>query len=297
MDIRQLRYFIAIVEERTVSAAAKRLHLSQPPLSQQLKAMEEELGTPLVERNGKTLGITEAGHRLYEYALQMVELMEAAKTEVQEVGSGMNGKLAIGVNTLSVEELPELLRRFRLRYPKISYKIQQSESSHLCQLVRSRAVELAFIRLPLDLGDDLAVLHFDQEPFYLISSGDLPIDLDREVSLAELSELPLLLPSTQGLGVHYLILNAFAELQLEPNLLGECSDIALLMNLVSSGFGVSIVPETLLKQHPGYPIVSHKIADEAGMTSSVGLVALRNRRLSKAALHFIELLQSSGDKG
>ena len=77
MDIRQLRYFIAIVEEKSVSAAARRLHLSQPPLSQQLKAMEEELGTPLLERSGKHMLVTDAGKTLYSYALQMDQLMQA----------------------------------------------------------------------------------------------------------------------------------------------------------------------------------------------------------------------------
>ena len=95
MDIRQLRYFIAIVEEGKISAAAERLHMSQPPLSQHLKALEEELGTTLVERSGKPFEVTEAGKTLYKYALQMVALMEEAKTEAKEVGNGASGKLNI----------------------------------------------------------------------------------------------------------------------------------------------------------------------------------------------------------
>lgn len=125
MDIRQLRYFIAIVEERKISAAARRLHLSQPPLSQQLKAMEEELGSKLVERSGKYLVVTEAGKALYKYALQLDQLMEEAKMEVREVGNGLNGRLTIGVNTFSVAELPEILYHFHKLYPKVTYKIRR----------------------------------------------------------------------------------------------------------------------------------------------------------------------------
>ncbi|GIO15998.1 HTH-type transcriptional regulator BsdA [Cohnella xylanilytica] len=289
MDIRQLRYFIAIAEERTISAAARRLHLSQPPLSQQLKAMEEELGAELAERSGKVLELTEAGKTLYAYARQMVELMEEAKTEVKEVGIGANGRLAIGVNTFSAAGLPEVLRRFRELYPKVTYKIQQNESSYLCRLVRDRAVELAFVRLPLELGDDLAVLRHYSEPYYLITSANGK-SFGPEVSLADIADLPLLLPSTQGLGVHASILEAFSQSRLHPNLAGECSDISLLLSLVSSGFCASIVPAALLDRREGCAVRASRISHPADMASSAGLIGLKNHRLSKAAQHFIELL-------
>lgn len=289
MDIRQLRYFIAIVEERKISAAARRLHLSQPPLSQQLKAMEEELGSKLVERSGKYLVVTEAGKALYKYALQLDQLMEEAKMEVREVGNGLNGRLTIGVNTFSVAELPEILYQFQQQYPKVTYKVQQNESAHLCQLVRDREVELAFIRLPLEL-DDFSVLHLNNEPFYLITSDKQKL-FDHEVSLEDIENHPLLLPSTQGLGVHYLILESFSRFHLHPNIIGECSDIALLMDLTSSGFCASIVPETLLKRHKGYAIHAHKLSNSAKMSSPIGLIWLKNHRLSNTAQNFIELFK------
>ena len=147
MDIRQLRYFIAIVEEKKISAAAERLHISQPPLSQHLKTMEEELGSKLVERSGKYFEVTEAGKTLYKYALQVAQLMKEAEAEVKDVGLGLHGRLTLGINTFSVVELPQLLQQFQQHYPKVTYKIQQNESSYLCKLVRDRVVELAIIRL------------------------------------------------------------------------------------------------------------------------------------------------------
>ncbi|YCA45143.1 LysR family transcriptional regulator [Bacillus sp. JZ8] len=288
MDIRQLRYFIAIVEEKKISAAAERIHISQPPLSQHLKTMEEELGVKLVERSGKSLEITEAGKALYKYALQMTQLMEEAKMEVKEVRDGVNGRLTVGINTFSVAELSEILHQFKNQYPKVTYKIQQNESSHLCKLVRDRVIELAIIRLPLEL-DDFSVLHLHTEPFYLITSQKQK-PVDHEVSLAEIENVPLLLPSTEGLGVHYLILEAFARFKLHPHIIGECSDISLLMDLVSSDFGASIVPETLLKRHRGYPIHAYKISSTTKLAGSVGVIWLKNHYLSKAAQNFINLL-------
>ncbi|MFC7677523.1 LysR family transcriptional regulator [Paenibacillus sp. GCM10028914] len=292
MDIRQLRYFIAIVEEKSISAAARRLHISQPPLSQQMKAMEEELGAVLLERSGKNMVVTDAGKTLYSYALQMDQLMQEAKMEVNEVGNGLNGRLTIGVNTFSVAELPEILHQFQKQYPKVTYKIQQNESAHLCQLVRDRAIELAFIRLPLEL-DDFSVLHLYTEPFYFITSRKKK-RLEHEVTLTDMTNERILLPSTQGLGVHYSILEAFSKIQLAPPVIGECSDVALLMDLVSTDFCSSIIPETLLHRYKGIAIHAYKIPPAIGMSSPLGLIWLKNHRLSNMARNFIELFKKEG---
>ncbi|KQL19436.1 LysR family transcriptional regulator [Cytobacillus solani] len=289
MDIRQLRYFIAIVEEGKISAAAEKLHMSQPPLSQQLKTMEEELGTKLVERSGKYFKVTNAGKILYKYALQMTQLMEEAKIEVKEVGNGVSGPLTIGVNTFSVDRLSEILQEIQKQYPKVSYKILQNESFHLCQLVRNRTIELAFIRLPLNV-DDFSILHLYTEPFYFVTSNKRKI-IDEEVTLDKIKKCPLILPSTEGLGVHYLISEAFSRLTLQPHIIGECSDITLLLDLISADFGTSIVPETVLNRHRGYPIHAYKIESNA-FSSPIGLIWLKNHSLSKAALNFVDLFKS-----
>lgn len=288
MDIRQLRYFIAIVEEKKISAAAERLHISQPPLSQHLKTMEEELGSKLVERSGKYFEVTEAGKTLYKYALQVAQLMEEAEAEVKDIGLGLHGRLTLGINTFSVVELPQLLQQFQQYYPKVTYKIQQNESSYLCKLVRDRVVELAIIRLPLEL-DDFSVLHMYTEPFYFIQSQKFDF-LEHDVSLADIQNWPILLPSTEGLGVHYSILEAFSRFQLQSHIVGECSDTALLMNLIAAGFSSSIVPETILKQYGDLPLHAYKIPS-AELSTSVGLVWLKNHYLSKAAQNFVDLMR------
>ncbi|WP_045515013.1 LysR family transcriptional regulator [Neobacillus niacini] len=287
MDIRQLRYFIAIIEERKISAAAERLHISQPPLSQHLKTMEDELGTKLVERNGKFLEVTEAGKSLYKYALQMTQLMEEARMEVKEVGNGVSGTLTIGINTFSVVELPELLLQFNKKYPKVTYKIHQNESSHLCQLVRDRIVELAIIRLPLEL-DDFSAIHLHTEPFYFITSNKKQ-PFNHQIMLADIQNHSLILPSTEGLGVHYMILEAFSKAQLHPNIIAECSDISLLLDLVACNFGEAIVPETVIKQYKNYNIHASKINDTE-LSASMGLIWLKNHYLSKTAQNFTNLL-------
>ena len=244
MDIRQLRYFLMIADEKQVSAAAKKLYMSQPPLSQQLKNLEASVGEKLFERSGKYLEMTEAGKVLYKYALQITQLLEEAKNEVQDVSAGVDGQLSIGINTFSLANLNTVFHEYKRKYPKITYKIQQNESSLLCYLLKQREIEMALVRLPLEI-DDFTLQHVHSEPFYVISSKDKKI-FSGEVTLKEVSQYPLVLPSIKGLGVYYSIHEAFSKAKIQPNIIAEFSDLKLMMQLVSTDFGISIVPESLL---------------------------------------------------
>ncbi|MCZ8521922.1 MULTISPECIES: LysR family transcriptional regulator [Paenibacillus] len=139
--------------------------MSQPPLSQQLKLLENELGVALFERRGRSLHLTEPGRVLYGHALRITKLMEQARGEVGEIGRGTRGKFILGINTLSDFQLPLLLRSFKETYPEVTYKIQQNESAQLCKLLRDREIELAIVRLPVPLTD-FSLVHLGTEPFY-----------------------------------------------------------------------------------------------------------------------------------
>lgn len=295
MDIRQLRYFIVIAEEKQISAAAKKLYMSQPPLSQQLKNMEASLGEQLFERSGKFLELTEAGKTLYKYALQITQMMEEAKNEVTDVGGGVDGRLAVGINTFSLDNLNEVFHQYRSMYPKIKYKIQQNESSLLCYLLKQREIEMAIVRLPLEI-DEFTLQHLHSEPFYVITSKEKKL-FTGDATLEEVSRYPLVLPSIEGLGVYYSIHEAFSKAKIQPEIIAEFSDLKLMMELVSTDFGVSIVPESLLHLYKEYPVHIHKIADSEQLSGDIGLIWLKDHRLSKAAQNFIDVLTANIDKG
>lgn len=295
MDIRQLRYFIVIAEEKQISAAAKKLYMSQPPLSQQLKNMEASLGEQLFERSGKFLELTEAGKTLYKYALQITQMMEEARNEVADVGGGIDGRLAVGINTFSLGNLNEVFHQYRSMYPKIKYKIQQNESSLLCYLLKQREIEMAIVRLPLEI-DEFTLQHLHSEPFYVITSKEKKL-FTGDATLEEVSRYPLVLPSIEGLGVYYSIHEAFSKAKIQPEIIAEFSDLKLMMELVSTDFGVSIVPESLLHLYKEYPVHIHKIADSEQLSGDIGLIWLKDHRLSKAAQNFIDVLTANIDKG
>lgn len=295
MDIKQLRYFIALAEELQVTSAAQRLHMSQPPLSQQLKMMETELGVPLFHRNGRHLEITSAGKTLYEHALSITRMMEEAKAEVKESGIGVRGKLSIGINTLSDERLPEVLSTFRTLYPKVTFKIQQNETNTLAKLVKEKILDVAIVRLPISLEDyDYAIV--GAEPLYFVTgtndSATLPIAANGAISYEVISEYPLILPSTEGLGLYHLILDQFHARGLSPAIVGECSDIGILVELVASGFGASILPRSSLHRYDNRDIQTYEINGPQA-TSSSAVIWLKQHYLSKSAQKLIELLTSS----
>ncbi|NGP60689.1 LysR family transcriptional regulator [Paenibacillus thiaminolyticus] len=285
MDVRQLRYFIAIAEERTITAAARRLHIAQPPLSQQLKALERELGVQLISRSRKGLELTEAGQALYRHATMLLKQMEEAEQIVRDIGGGTQGTLKIGVNTLSDRRLPDWLRSFRASRPDMRYKIHQNDSRQLCKLVKERDIELALIRLPLDL-QEFCVHPFPAEPFYFLVGRSFQPPRP-ELTLQDIASAPLLLPSTEGLGVYQVIMDAFRQRRLAARILGECSDISLLMELVSTGFGMSIVPLTVQGRWTEENIQAFPLPEISGASA---LIWLKEHHLSQAALQFIEIV-------
>ncbi|WP_409288041.1 LysR family transcriptional regulator [Peribacillus sp. SCS-37] len=288
MDLRQLRYFIAIVEEGSISGAARRLHLAQPPLSHQLKLMEEELGVILLERQGKKSEITDAGKALYKHALQMTSLMEEGMKEIKEIGTEVRGVLHIGVNTLSSFPLSQFLLRFQRKYPHVHYKIVQSDSPHLSDLIEDRSLDLAIIRLPAK-EEIFEFISIEEDTFVAVFPEDFSISGD-SFDIKEISRFPLILPSIEGLGIHSMIMKEFTRLGISPQLIGECSDIALLLQLVASGFGISIVPRSVLSVHPGLKVREAELS-ETELRSDAAVIWLKNRYLSRAAEEFLAMIR------
>lgn len=285
MDIRQMRYFIAIAEEKNITAAAQRLHMSQPPLSLQLKQMEAELGVMLVERHGKKLELTDKGELLYRHALNIVHSFEEVKNELKETDEGRKGNLSVGINTLSVPQFPVWLDEFHSSFPLVYLRIVQNDSAYLAELVKNRSIELGLVRLPL-ANQDLNYLHLYNESFVFVCRSNNK----EQISIEEISQFPLILPSTEGLGSYNIIHEAFTRAQLPIKVVCECSDMNVLMQLVSSGIGSTIVPESVFQSYGHSNLFARKITDST-LISSVGLIWLKEHHLSRPARNFIKLIK------
>src|SRR5690625_307772 len=169
MDIKQLQYFIAIAEEKNLTAAANRLHMTQPTLSIQLKQLEQELGVKLFERSNTGMELTDKGNILYKRAVNLVNNMEDIKNEIQETEKGKKGVLTLVIKTLSISGFSEILRYFHIKYPLVSLKIVQNDSFYLVEMIKTRAIEMAFVRLPLEQRG-LTYHHLINEPFFFVTN-------------------------------------------------------------------------------------------------------------------------------
>ena len=290
MDIRQLRYFCAIAEEGQISRAAQRLHIAQPPLSYQLKLLEEELGVKLVERNTRNLSLTQAGHVFYQRAEQILGMLQAAASEVKDVEYGVNGILAIGSPpAIGNLYIPERIARFHKEYPYVRFQWREGNTFRILELLESDMVEFGIVRLPVPAGA------YEQRP--LLTESWLAVarqDDERwrdknALTLEELAGVPLVLMHRQaGIYCHDMVVDEMKAKGISPDIVCESDNISAILALVDKGIGMAILPESTLSVRPAKDF--HRMAiSGCQLESSSAIIWKKEKRLSRAAKLFLEL--------
>jgi DNA-binding transcriptional LysR family regulator len=195
MELRLLRYFIAVAEELSFNRAAQRLHMTQPPLSNQIKQLEEELGVLLFTRTSRGVRMTEAGEALLEEARRFFVQLEQATRVVQRVGHGEVGRLTLGfVPSASNEVLPSILRAFRHSYPDIELFLREMRPDRVVQRLHDQQIDAGFLYLPLD-DASLNIECVSREPLVLALPESHPLAARPRVELQALAEEPFILPA------------------------------------------------------------------------------------------------------
>ncbi len=285
MDNRQLSYFLAMVEEESISKAAESLHLAQPYLSQQLKLLEDELGVKLVDRTTRRFQVTEAGFLLYYRAKQILDLSEATVKELRDFNEGLKGTLSIGCLTSVVETmLTEKIFQFNKRYPGIDFEVRQYSSPELLELLKRGIIEIGVIRSPLPSQEIFEAIELPVQPMMAVFSKSMNIrGRGKSVSLKELSDKPLLVNRRFEKG----ILDSFKSQGIEPRILCKIEDTRPLLILAEKGMGVAIVAKDWVNLVPDTNLKILKISD-LNMDSRNIIVWLKNHYLTLAARHFLE---------
>ncbi|WP_042348490.1 LysR family transcriptional regulator [Bacillus massiliigorillae] len=290
MDIRQLRYFVTIVEEGQVTRAAKKLHMAQPPLSQQLKIMEDELGGKLFDRNGRNLELTESGKLLYKKGLELLSFFEETLIEVKEVGEGLKGILALGSVKTCFAYIPGRIRYFRKNFPDVSFRLVEGDTYRLKESLLNREIELAIIRLPI-ASTELSSIELTPDPFVLVVPEDWSIP--NKIKMKYIASLPLLLlHRVSGHGTYELVVDECRHHGFEPNIVCECPDASMILSLVREGIGAAVLPKTTLKSFSqiGVKVVS---IEDCRIQSEAAIVWHKDRYLSKSAIRFLETFSES----
>ena len=287
MDLRGLHYFSAVAEELNFTRAAQRLCMSQPPLSNQIKALEEELGTPLFLRGGRTLQLTEAGKVLYRRASQLLDLAERTQEEVSSLAMGLSGTLCLGsVAGLAPFLAARWLAGFREEYPLVRFEIVNGSSDDIIDQIQRGYIELGLIAAPYD-DEHLEGIPVGDEPWCAIMSRRNPLAAEPEkpLPLKELAGQPLIVPHRRSRVDE--IRSWFQQAGAEPTIIGEHSNYVDVLAMASADVGISIFPQTAPETMPG--IVCRRIVEPSHQARYL-LVRKRNTSISELSQAFLDFV-------
>jgi DNA-binding transcriptional LysR family regulator len=246
MDVRQSRYFIAVAEELHFGRAAQRLHMSQPPLSQAILALERELGVRLLHRSSRQVSLTKAGDVLLQHCRQLVRDAERARAAVQHARDGFSGHLVIGaVASAFTDVLPTALRQYRTARPDVRLRLLEVDTESGARAVQNRDIDIALVRratggpgyraVPLRQDHFLAALPLDHPQ--AAGPPDEPLDL------AVLATEPWVwIPRDISPGYHDEVVTACRRAGFSPDARHQANSIATQLAMVSCGIGVAIAP-------------------------------------------------------
>ena len=248
MDLRRLRYFVAVAEELHFGRAAQRLNISQPPLSVQIRTLEREIGAPLLIRTQRRVELTEAGRVLLEEARRLLGQAEAAVIHVRRAAEGTVGRLTIGfVSTVDYSILPPLVRRFRQKYPGISLKLLELTGDRQQALLQSGELDLGLSILPSP-ASDLTMRPVFREPLIAAVPASHPLAARRRAALRSLAAEPFIqFPRELAPGLYDLAIAACQKAGFTPNLSQEAIQMQTILGLVAAGLGVAVVPRCMSK--------------------------------------------------
>jgi DNA-binding transcriptional LysR family regulator len=295
MDLRQLKYFLTVAQEGQVTRAAKLLNMEQPPLSRQLKQMEEELGVKLFDRNKMRLTLTDAGELLKQKAESLLLQFNESIQEVKEMEEGIRGVLSIGSVVSCISLLPKQIELFRQQYPQVTFKIVEGDHFYLGYQLEKRVIELAIARLPFEAqthSEQYSIVPLPSDPFVIVIPSSWTSYAERDkIPMKELANFPFLtLKTDKTTRMHEQVVNECKRHGFEPTIICECSSVAIIMSLIAEGIGATVFPKSVMSSFPT-TVVKMLHIEDADFQSEVGILWLKDRYLSKSAQYFIDSFQ------
>lgn len=242
MELRHIRYFLAVAEEGSFTRAAEKLLIAQPPLSRQIKDLEEELGTALFERTTRNIRLTDAGHRFQEYAEKVLELLDQASEDIKEIETGLSGTISLSsVEGQAPHLIAEWISSFHQSYPHVEYSLWNGSSDDVIDRVRKGLCEIGVITEPYNHEgfDGIAVY---SEPWVAMIPLSNPLSKKEgdTVSFKEIAPYELIIPSRQSRKSE--IEKWFAESGEVPKIIGRLAHMVSAYELTRQNVGIAIYP-------------------------------------------------------
>ena len=269
ISVRQMRYFVAVAEELHFRKAAQKLHMSQPPVSQAMRELEEIVGSLLVERRRKTIRLTPAGEDLYANATAILSQIERAEQSAREIGHGHSQRIVVGYNSaVMLMAVTDVLRKFRCESPDVAVDLRQLAANDQIEAVRNRVLDIGFVdigHVSLDRGSEGKISYDQAFKFELLAA------LPREHRFAKRKVLDckdlaaddhIVLMRHQYPSLHDTILSVYSEAGFTANVAMFGEQMPACLSMISAGFGVGLAPDCAV----------------SGWSSKVAFVRLKRRR-------------------
>jgi DNA-binding transcriptional LysR family regulator len=292
MDLRQLRYLVALAEELNFTRAAANEHIAQPALSQQIRRLEDELGLALVERTTRHVSLTEAGQLLVVRARRILAELEAAAAELAAVRGVDIGHVTIGaMHTMGPVDLSLALATFHDRHPHVGLTVREASSEEMAEMLRVDELDLAFLSVTERVeSHGLGLYQLLSEELVVLLGPDHPLSGQGQVRMAELASEPFI-SFRAGARLRELLFAAGRDAGFEPRVELESNDSQQVRRLVSRGLGVAILPRSDAVG-PGAEVDVARLLEPA-LRRDITLAWREGRRHPPAATAFLELARET----
>ena len=246
MELRHLRYFVAVAEQQSFTRAAEKLFIAQPPLSRQIQQLEEELGVQLFERGARPLKLTEAGQFFYGHAQQLLAKAADLKSMTQRI-SHIEHNLAVGyVASTLYGMLPRIIYRWRQQYPDTPITLHEMGTGEQISALKEGKIDVGFGRLRIEDSLVRRIILRHAKLVVALPQGHPLAERGGALNLIDLAEEPLIIfPQTPRPSFADQVLSIFADRSLKPERIIEVRELQIVLGLVAAGEGVSIVPKSL----------------------------------------------------
>jgi len=297
MELRHLRYFLAVGEELNFTRAAKRLHIAQPPLTQQIKALERELGLTLFDRSAYRIELTAAGKAFMVEVTRILSDVRAAVLIAQRAARGTVGQLRVGFTESATfnPRVTAAFRDFRAAYPDVEVSLEEHPSVELSRALRDGRIDAAFVRPPLQREEGLVLHALEAEEMVVAVPSSHRLAMRKTVTLRDLAaETFILYPRAVRPGLADAVVAACERAGFTPRVAQYAPQLSSTINLVAATLGISIVPTSMqgMQSHAVcfIPIVGRPLLAALG-------IARRAEETSPAVLAFVEAARRPRRRG
>jgi DNA-binding transcriptional LysR family regulator len=291
MELRHLRYFLAVAEEGQFTRAAARLHIQQPPLSQQIQELEQELGFALFTRQPRGVALTAPGETFAAHARSVLRDLDQAVTHARRVANGQVGTVRVALTSSAAFHplTPAAIRSFRDTYPEIAIEMNEVNAAEIIEMMLNGRADVAVLRKPIEMPAELRFELLAEERMLLVLPVGHRLVSTRSVALERLASEPFIFVRRPGApGMYADFIRACQAKGFEPRVVDEVPRMVTAINLVAAGGGVSLVPASMERYHQE-SVRYCRVSGDQAFHAPLHLVT-RADTLSPAAARFRETL-------